>query len=87
MASRIDDTAIAFATDDSIGALHLGSDIDLAYCTCAVGTTVLDGDIAECACGRHVADRIARGMAEHVVCHRNECIFLAEHLAILADDG
>ena len=87
MASRIDDSAVAFSADDGIGSLHLGSDIDLAYCTSAIGAPMLEGDVAECASGRHVADCIARGMAEYVVGHRNESVFLAEHLTILTDDG
>ena len=36
---------------------------------------------------RHVADRIARSVTQNIVRHAHQSIFLAEHLAVLADDG
>ena len=47
MALWIDDSTIAFTTDDCVNILHLGSNIHLAYSSCGVLATMLLGNIAE----------------------------------------
>ena len=43
--------------------------------------------VAEGARGAEVADGIAGGVGKDIVGDADECVFLAEHVAVLADDG
>ena len=47
MALWIDNSTIAFTTDDSVNILHLGSNIHLAYGRSTIRTTMLLGYITE----------------------------------------
>ena len=87
MALGIDHAAVAFAADDGMHALHLRHHIHFAYRTCAILAAMRLGHIAQCACGGHVADGVTRRMTQDIVGYADERIFLAEHLAVLADDS
>ena len=83
----IDDTAITLATYHGMNVLHLGGDIHLAYCSSCIFATMLLGHITESTGRRQVADSIARSMAQHIIGHAHQGIFLAKHLAVLADES
>ena len=87
MALRIDDAAIAFATNHSSHLLHLRGDIDLAYSCCCVLATVLHGDIAQGAGATQVGYGVTLSMAQYVVCHADKGVLFAEHHTILADES
>ena len=87
VALRIDDAAIAVATNHSTYLLHLRGDIDLAYSCCRVLATVLHGDIAEGAGATQVGNGVALSMAQYVVGHADKGVLFAEHHTILADES
>ena len=84
MALRIDDAAVAFSADYRTHFLHLRGYVHLANGSRCVSASVLLCHVAQSTCGREVADGVALGVAEHVVGNADECVFLAEHLAVLA---
>ena len=86
MALRIDDAAIAFATDYCAHLLHLGGNIDLAHCRCGITAAMTLGYITQGTRRAEIADCIAGRAAQHIVSHTYQSVLLAEHTAILADE-
>ena len=86
MALRVDYAAVAFAADYGAYFLHLCRNVHLAYCRCCVRAAVTLSYVAQGACRRKVRHGVARCVLQHVVGYAHECVFLAEHLAILADE-
>ena len=82
----IDDSTIALATDDSMNILHLGGHVDLTYRSSSIDTAMLLGHVTERTGRRQVAYGVARSLAEHIVGNAYQGIFLAKHLAVLADE-
>ena len=85
MALWIDNTTVALAADDSAYSLHLGSNVYLAYSRSLVLAAMLLGNVAQSTCGREVAYGVARCVRQNIFGYANECVLLAEHLAVLAD--
>ena len=83
----IDDSTIAFTTDDGTGFAHLGHHVHLSYRCGAIVAAVLLCHVAQTTCGAEVADGVSGGMLEHVVGHGHKGVFLAEHRSVLADEG
>ena len=52
-----------------------------------VSAAVVQCYVAQGACRTEVTHGVTRCMAEHVVSHRDECIFLAKHCSVFADEG
>ena len=84
---RVDDAAVAFASDDCIGFFHLCYHIDFAHCCGVVFATVFSCYVAQCACGAEVADGVAGCVLQDVVGHCDECVFFAVHCAVFAEEG
>ena len=87
VAGWVDNAAVAFAADHGIVLAHECGDVHFAYSRSLVGAAVATGDISQCACGGEVADRVTGCVLEHIVGNADQRIFLAEHVAVLADDS
>ena len=83
----IDDAAVSFATNDRTYAFHLRHDVYFAYRAGTILTTMLRRHVCQGTRTRHVTNRITRCMTQHIIGYADQCIFLAEHLSVLAYDG
>ena len=87
MCSRIDYSAITFAADDGTRLLHLRHHVHLAHGSGVVLLTVPARHVAQGAGGTQVAHGVARGVLQDIVGHGDQCILLAVHRAVLAEEG
>ena len=82
-----DDTAVALATDNGTGALHLGGHIDLTHSRSGVGAAVSLSHVAQ-GTGRGEIRYCRTGLErEHVIGHGHQGVLLPEERAVLADQG
>ncbi len=84
---RINNSTIAFATDNSAYLFHLGSYIHFAYSRSGIFLTVLTCYVTQRTGRTQVGNRIARSVLQHIVGHGNQRIFFTVHLTVLTNHG
>ena len=94
VAIGIDNTTVAFATDDGAHFFHLRGDVDLSDSSGMILTAMLLGNITQGTGRRQVGDcRQSRliiliiQMTQNIVSDTDQRVFFAEHGTIFADEG
>ena len=87
VAGGIDDTAVAFATDDSTHFLHLGRHIDFTHGRSIIGLSITCRHITQGTGRTQVGNGRAWRVLQYIVGHADQRIFLAIHPSVLADDS
>ena len=86
MGSGINDTAVALAADDGSDFFHLRHDIDFTHGGSLVTLSAGAGNIAQRPRRTQIGDRAAGRMVQHIIGYGDQRIFLAEHIAVLANN-
>ncbi len=81
----VDDAAVALAADDGVLGFHFGHHVHLAHRARTVGRAVAGRYIAQGTGRGQIAHAVAGAFGQEVVCHRDQRVFFAKELAVLAD--